>query len=210
MNDDASEPGSASVSLWFSDLQEGDPRAADKLWDRYFHRLVALARTRLGETPRRVADEEDVAVSVFQSLCQRAEGGQFDQVRDRDDLWRLIATITARKVIDQQRADLAQKRGGGKVRGESIVARAGALDSMTDPGMDMFSGDEPTPAFLTQLAEEYEVLLEQLGDETLRKVACWKMEGLENDEIAEELGRSERSVRRKLEIIRAEWETLIQ
>lgn len=212
MSDAPAEPdASSSVSLWFADLKAGDQRAADQLWDRYFKRLVGLARARLGEMPRRAVDEEDVAVSVFQSLCHRAEAGQFDAVRDRDDLWRLIATITARKAIDQQRAHLAQKRGGGDLRGESIVMKR-ADDSFAGggSGMDAFAGDEPTPVFLAQMTEEVERLLEKLGDDTLRNVARWKMDGLENEEIAQKLGRTERSVRRKLELIRVEWEAVMR
>jgi DNA-directed RNA polymerase specialized sigma24 family protein len=76
--------------------------------------------------------------------------------------------------------------------------------------MDAFAGDEPTPVFLAQMTEEVERLLEKLGDDTLRNVARWKMDGLENEEIAQKLGRTERSVRRKLELIRVEWEAVMR
>ena len=66
-------------------------------------------------------------------------------------------------------------------------------------------GDEPTPDFAAQVAEEYGRLLELLGDETLRQVAVWKMEGYSNDEIADKLGCSRRTVARKLEAIRILW-----
>src|SRR5438874_1896729 len=54
-----------SVTNWLQALQVGDPEAAQKLWERYFQRLVSLARSRLRGAPRRAEDEEDVALSAF-------------------------------------------------------------------------------------------------------------------------------------------------
>src|SRR5438067_2490766 len=54
-----------SVTLWIGRLRAGDPDAAGPLWERYFQRLVGLARARLRGAPRRVSDEEDVALSAF-------------------------------------------------------------------------------------------------------------------------------------------------
>src|SRR5436853_5155366 len=63
-----------SVSLWISQLTAGDAGAAQHLWERYFQRLVGLARKKLQDAPRRAADEEDVALSAFDSFCRAAEG----------------------------------------------------------------------------------------------------------------------------------------
>src|SRR5204863_5483684 len=81
-------------------LKAGDRAAAQPLWEAYFARLVALARVRLRNTPRRAADEEDVALSAFDSFCRRAERGEFPRLNDRDDLWQLLAMIASRKVYD--------------------------------------------------------------------------------------------------------------
>ena len=43
MRPDAS---STSVTQWIDRLKAKDPDAAQKLWERYFHRLVGLARRR--------------------------------------------------------------------------------------------------------------------------------------------------------------------
>jgi hypothetical protein len=85
-----------SVTHWLGQLCAGDQAAAQPLWERYFQRLVDQARARLRATPRRVADEEDVALSVFDSFCRGAERGRFPQLSDRDDLWRLLVVITGR------------------------------------------------------------------------------------------------------------------
>jgi DNA-directed RNA polymerase specialized sigma24 family protein len=99
-----------SVSRWIDQLKAGDQAAAGKLWEGYFQKLVALARKRLKDTPRRAADEEDIALSAFDSLCRRAERGQFAQLLDRNDLWQLLVLITVRKVCDLKRREQREGR----------------------------------------------------------------------------------------------------
>src|SRR5262249_35153126 len=88
-----------SVTLWLEQLKRGNPAAAQPLWDAYFARLVALARARLRAAPRAAADEEDVALSAFDSFCRGAEAGRFPRLDDRDDLWQVLFVITTRKAI---------------------------------------------------------------------------------------------------------------
>src|SRR3954462_9409304 len=105
----------ASVTQWIDRLKAGDPDAAQQLWERYFRRLVGLARLKLRNAPRRAADEEDVALSAFDSFCRHAGRGRFPQLLDRDSLWRLLAVLTARKAAHLVRDERRQKRGGGAV-----------------------------------------------------------------------------------------------
>src|SRR5262245_26456883 len=100
-----------SVSRWLGGLQEGDDGAIRQLWDRYFHRLIALARARLRSAPLRAADEEDVALSAFDSFCRQAEQGRFPNLADRESLWRVLAVITTRKAAHQMRDEARLKRG---------------------------------------------------------------------------------------------------
>jgi hypothetical protein len=62
-----------SVTTWVEQLRAGDHAAAQRLWQRYFPRLVGLARRRLQGVSRRAADEEDVAFSAFHSLSRGVE-----------------------------------------------------------------------------------------------------------------------------------------
>ena len=61
------------------------------------------------------ADEEDVALSAFDSFCCNAEAGRFPELADRESLWRLLATFTLRKATRHLRDQARQKRGGGAV-----------------------------------------------------------------------------------------------
>lgn len=192
-----------SITHWIAGLKQGDAKAADQLWERYFSKLIGLARHRLSNTPRRVADEEDITVSVFRCLCSGAEDGKFQLLTDRDDLWRLLVKITARKTIDQQRRLSPKKRGDGKVRGESVFANADFEQG--EGGLDQFASTEPTPEFLNQIWEEHGRLVDKLNDDVLRKVVQWRMEGFTNEEIATKLKLTPRSIERKLNRIREIW-----
>jgi ECF sigma factor len=60
-----------SVTCWLGDLKGGDLAAAQPLWERYFSRLVGVARGKLKKVRRTSAgeDEEDAALSAFNSFC---------------------------------------------------------------------------------------------------------------------------------------------
>jgi DNA-directed RNA polymerase specialized sigma24 family protein len=86
------------------------------------------------------------------------------------------------------------------------AALAGPAGSSETPvGIEAAVDGEPTPQLAAQVAEEYERLLDLLGDDELRTVALWKMEGYNEEEIAVKLGCVPRSVRRKLRRIRTLW-----
>jgi DNA-directed RNA polymerase specialized sigma24 family protein len=194
-----------SVTQWLGQLRAGDPAAAQKLWERYFQRLVRLARRRLRDVPRRAADEEDVAQSAFKSFCLGVQQGRFPQLSDRHNLWLLLLAILEHKAADLVQHDRWLKRGGGKVQGESAVL--GSPEPGGDgAGLDQFLGREPTPAFAAQVSDEFRRLLDRLDDPQLQAVAVWKMEGYSNAEIAGKLGRSLPTVERKLQRIRHLWQ----
>jgi DNA-directed RNA polymerase specialized sigma24 family protein len=185
-----------SITRLIGRLKEGDRSTAQRLWEAYFGRLVGLARARLSGTSRARADEEDVALSAFDSFYRRAERGQFPDVHDRDDLWQLLFVLTVRKAINHVHHEGRQSRGGGRVRN---------LSDLEGFDADAMSGAEPSPEFAAQMAEECQNLLGRLADPTLRAVALWKMEGYTNREIAGKLGCVDQTVERKLRSIRQVW-----
>jgi DNA-directed RNA polymerase specialized sigma24 family protein len=189
-----------SVTCWLGPLRAGDPAAVQQLWQRYFCRLVGLARRRLRGAPRRVADEEDVALSAFDSFCRNAERGRFPELLDRDGLWRLLMVLTARKAARLIRDACRQKRGGGAAPVGDPAGPDGAAS------LEQVLSREPDPEFAAQVAEECRQLLGRLGDPHLEAVALWRMEGYGVEEIATKLGCAPRSVKRKLRMIRDVWE----
>lgn len=192
-----------SVSRWIVGLKDGDAEAAQRLWERYYRRLVGLARKRLRASRRREADEEDVAQNAFHSFFRGVDRGRFPRLDDRDDLWRLLVAITVRKALDQLKRERSKRRGGGTPAADPSIPPMGGI--LREVDVERVVGDEPTPEFAALVADECERLLERLGDDGLRRVAVWKMEGYSNEEIAGLLGSSLSTVARKLKAIRVIW-----
>jgi DNA-directed RNA polymerase specialized sigma24 family protein len=194
---------SGSVTFWVRRLKVGDREAVQRLWEGYFSRLVGLARVKLRSAPRRAADEEDVALSAFDSFCRAAEQGRFSRLDDRDDLWHLLVLIASRKAANLAKREGRQRRGGGKVI-QSLEGPGGEESGEVALFGELIS-KEPDPALAARLAEECQRLLDALGDEQLRQVALAKMEGRTNEEVAAALDRSVGAVERKLRLIRGIW-----
>ena len=178
-----------SVTRCIADLKAGEASAAERLWQAYFQRLVGLARKKLGPRGRPLADEEDVALSAFKSLCLGAVRGRFPELRDRDNLWPLLVVLTAHKATDLIKHEHRQKRGGGH---------------RPDDGLEAVLSREPTPEFSAMVAENCARLLDRL-EPALRQIAQLRLDGYTNIEIAARLGCALRTVERRLELIRRIW-----
>ena len=187
-------PADDAVTVWLGQLQAGESAAARPLWEKYFQRLVGLARKRLRDAPRRAADEEDVALSAFDSFCRNAEAGRFPDLSDRDSLWRLLAAFTLRKAAHHARDAARLKRGGGL----AAAGESGVFEELV--------ARDPDPAVAAEVAEECDRLLAALADPELRRVALLRMDGHSVEEVAAAVGCAPRSVKRKLHLIRTIWE----
>lgn len=181
-----------NVSHWIDLVKYGDSAAANRIWQHYFDRLVRSVRRRLNGQNRAVSDEEDIVLSVFDSFYAAAEKGRFPDLSDRDDLWRLLLRMSARKVIDKRRHDLRQRRGGG-VEIHSQNQRGG--DEIVIEAI----GDEPSPEMVQESVEQF---FSHLGVGHLRDLAGAKLEGFSKAELAQRLGCSERTIERRLHLIR--------
>ena len=192
-------PSDGSVTRWIDQLPRGDAAAVRQLWERYFHRLVGLARKKLADAPQGMADEEDVALSAFDSFCRNAEQGRFPDLADRDGLWRLLVMMTARKAGHLRRDETRLKRGGGQATGAEDGEES-------DRRLEEILSREPDPGMAVLAADEHRRLMDLLGDDELRRVAQRRMEGDSVEEIATLFGYASRSIKRKLQLIREIWE----
>jgi len=137
-----------------------------------------------------------VALSAFHSFCQTA--ARFPRLTNRDELWQILVMLTARKAAHERRRQKAQKRGGDNNSSEG------------EQELDEIIGSEPTPVFAAMIAEEFETLLNRLPDKGLRQIARLRLEDYSNAEIATQLQCSERTVERRLALIRGVWEETSQ
>jgi DNA-directed RNA polymerase specialized sigma24 family protein len=196
---------SGSVTKYIGELKAGVADAAQPLWERYFTTLVRRAQAKLRTTPRRAADEEDVALSAFDSFCAAVKQGRFPQLADRDDLWKILVTITDRKA-----ADLAKYEGSRPGKGRRLLSEAalrGSGSFREGEGFAAIAGSEPSPEFAASVAEECRRLLDSLDDDVLRRVALDRLAGYKDAEIAARLGCTRRTVMRKLTLIRKAWQS---
>ena len=197
-------PPEGSVTQWIRQLKAGEQGAVEKeLFDRYFIRLAALARSKLGSLPRKEADEEDIAALALNSFFTAAKQGRFSDLRDRTSLWALLAKITMHKLFDEKKRQTAQKRGAGNVRGESAFDHA---SDAAERRIEAVLSKEPSPESVVAFTEMFDRLINDLNDETLRTIAQMNLENYTNAEVAATLSVSERTIERKLSRIRQEWQ----
>ncbi len=192
-----------SITRWIEEIRGGGSSAVPGVWNRYFLKLVEIAQNGMSNLPGRSVDGEDLASAVLETVCRKVGNGEFPELRDRDGLWLLLLAITRRKVISQMRHDLCQKRGGGRVLLETDVKAF--QNNYFD--LDDLAGNEPTSESVVSLRDSCNHLLtESLRDDTAKSIAILKLEGLNNAEVAVRLDIVERTVERKLKVIRWLWE----
>ena len=100
-------PESHSVTFWIEQLKNGEAEASGVLWERFYCRLVRLAKLKLGTGNRRVADEEDITSIAFAQFFAGVESGLFPRLADREDLWRILLSFVDKRAIDQIRYNSA-------------------------------------------------------------------------------------------------------
>jgi DNA-directed RNA polymerase specialized sigma24 family protein len=190
-----------SVERLIVQLKEGDDRALAPLGERYFERLVKVARGRLpvGSPGRVEGGSMDAALDALQSFHSRLRQGEYGWVTSRGDLWKLLVTMTRNKAINESRRASAERRHPhqGIVRGSEMVGDNGTGCSLEDVVTEV-----PTAEMAIELAERIERIHRALDDPELSRVFQLRLEGYSREEISEAIDRAVRSVTRKLEIVR--------
>lgn len=190
---------------WFRDLEAGDSAAAHQLWNTLSQRVERFAAKHLSPNERKVANEEDITLSVFKSVMLRAERGEFQQVQNYSELWGLLLTITKRKVLNHLRNHRRQKRGGGRVLGEGDLQPGDSDSSSQNFGLANVPDAVPDPQLEVLTMESIDGLLKSLADPELQQIVALKFAGHSNEQIGKEIKRSLATVERKLKMIRTIW-----
>jgi DNA-directed RNA polymerase specialized sigma24 family protein len=191
-----------SITLWLRQFKCGDQEAARQIWERYAPALVRVVQNRFRNAISPVADEEDLVQSVFRALWVGAPTGQWDSVLDRSELWWLLLAITRRKAANRAAYKSRLKRGASVV---SLSQWDTACDDSMNTPCEQVVDQQPPPELLFMLEEQKQRLLDVLGDDVLRSIAGWKLDGNTHKEIACKLNVAPRTVIRKLNLIRESW-----
>jgi RNA polymerase sigma factor (sigma-70 family) len=195
-----------SVTRCIQQLKAGDVDAFEKIWEHYFEELLEVARGVMRQRKRwSIIDEDDIVQNALLSVCQGLpKNKSFEKVNSRESLWPILVAITKFKVADNFRRENAAKRGAGRVVSEANLERN--ADNSSGIGLAQLVADEsPKPQDIVEMSEQLSVLLGLLPREDLKQIARFHLEGWKNNEIAEKLEMSTRSVERKLALIRDAW-----
>ncbi|MDB4786517.1 MAG: sigma-70 family RNA polymerase sigma factor [Planctomycetaceae bacterium] len=191
--DDDENEGAELLDRWKS----GDESAAQEIFDQYLMRLTALARTRLSPKMARRVDPEDIVQSAYRSFFRGAADDRYT-LEKSGDLWRLLAAIVMNKLHGQVEFHSAQKR---SIKVEESMMSGGKDDNsrpMINPEVFVKA---PSVTELLGMTEELEQVMTQLP-EVHRRILELTLQGHDTSEIAVEIDRSERTVRRGLESAR--------
>lgn len=182
---------SASPDRWqhyIDGLRCGAPDVVRAFWGEYGPALERLARSRLAPQVQRRVGPDDVVQSAVRTFLRRAGGDNPFQLDDTEALWNLLCAITLTKVREKVRFHRRLRRGVDREVGlgssdDSIAPAAGVADR------------GPAPEEAVEFADQFDHLLESLDPEE-RDLLRLKLDGLTNEQAAEQLGSSERTVRR--------------
>jgi RNA polymerase sigma factor (sigma-70 family) len=156
--------------------------------------MRGLAARTVGDVSARIYDEDDIANSAIAKLFASIQSGRYNELDGRDSLWKLAAVITLNKAKSLVRSEHAAKRGAGFTPAKKEVDE---LIDLADVAQD--------PAAVFMMKENCAYLLGLLKREEIKMVALLKIEGFTNEEIADQLGCTRRSVQRRLNLIRETW-----
>ena len=188
-----------SVTEWVFRAKDGDSAAIENLCQRYFEQLTKIARKKFGNNQRAIADEEDIALSVLDSYFRSSANGRFDNLRDRNDLWYLLLSMTKQRVVGQVQENLCKKRGEGKIvsiselRGNETTAEQHFVDH------------SPGPDILMMISDQCDYLIDMISDPIAKDIARMKLQNESNRDIAVRLEVPVCVVERKLKLIRKKW-----
>ncbi|SMP76519.1 RNA polymerase sigma-70 factor, ECF subfamily [Neorhodopirellula lusitana] len=178
--------------------RQGDQVASQELFDRYVSRLIAMVHRRMSSRLNRRVDAEDIVQSAFRSFFAGVDRDQF-QFEQSGDLWRLLVVISLNKLRRRVAYHRAAKRG---MDNEQSVMMSN--DQSRQAFCFEAAATEPLPEAALMVMDEFDQLTADLDSVQIEMIKL-RMHGYEMTEIAEQVDRSERTVRRVLEKVRGRW-----
>jgi DNA-directed RNA polymerase specialized sigma24 family protein len=189
-----------SVAALIPGLRAADQEAQNQLWVKFYDSVVRLVASKMNGTRCTIYTPEDVAIDVFMDFFRKMSEPKsvekFPTLPDRQSVWKLLVRFTIWETFDYLE----------KIRRRSI--KEVGESALGELGIHRVEGSEPLPGYNLELAE----LLDQLNDpvepkhgEKLRTVARMRMDGYADQEIAEQLKCSVRTVRNKVKTIQDIW-----
>src|SRR5437763_8400765 len=140
---------SDSFAEFLNRLQARDDAAAQELFGRFTHQLIALALRHIDAGLRHKVESEDVVQSAYKSFFFRYGAGNLEVV-NWNSLWGLLSLITVRKCAERAAYLRAECRDAAR----EVSSPRGEEALWLEP-----FGREPTPLEAAVLSETVEQLL---------------------------------------------------
>lgn len=174
----------SSVSkILLQNYQDGDSGAASEIHARYAHRLYALAKAKLGRRLTTKVDPDDILQTTFLAFFEKADREEVFWKKE-GDLWRLLAAICVNHVKRS-----AEHYGSQKRNADVEVS----VNEQRDFEFDSAS---------QKLIELVESLIQGENPMAIKIVEA-RLAGFSTREIAQQTGRSERTIRRIVDMLKA-------
>lgn len=169
---------------WLNQARHGDQAAAERAFSAVYGELKRIASRSLGQQGAATLSATALVNEAFLKLLPEQTG----RLQDRQHFFRLAARAMRQVIIDEARRRAADKRGGDVIRTD--LSGAVGLPSETRVS-DLLAIDQALNR------------LEARDEQMARIVEAYFFAGLSFEEIAADLGISDRSVRREWETARA-------
>lgn len=170
------QPRASVITTLLAELREGRREALDELYPRVYEQLREIGRRQLA---KRGGDSLLGTTALVNELYLRLIEQTHVEWRDRGHFFAVAALAMRQILVDRARERLAAKRGGGRKR--TTLADVAAADVQAE---EVLALDDA----LSRLAA--------LDARLARVVECRFFGGLNEQETAEALGVTERTVRR--------------
>ena len=163
-------------------VRQGEPEACRRFWEAVSPLLERVAARHISPAMQRRIGPESIMLSACRTFFEHARQDEYD-LPDSAALWRLLCAITVNKVRMKVRYHSTRKRDlGAEAHG----------DALPEPVANAPSAQEEL-----EFSEHFAHLVGQF-DEEEQQVIDFKLQGLDNGQVAERMKCSERTVRRLL------------
>ncbi len=186
----------------FADLirraRAGDDRAAAALLSRFGAEVRTMVRSRLPRSLRNQFDSMDFVQAIWTSVLANA-GDDPASFADAGQFRGYLAGVARNKVFEEHRRQTKTKK-YDLGREERLYVRKGERDVPRE-----VAASDPTPSENAQAGERFGQLIRGRSEQEVQVIEL-RRQGLTLAEIADRIGRDERSVRRVIEAARARME----
>lgn len=180
---------------WIKALAAGDPEVEAEFWRTYTEPLHRIADRQLSRQLKRRVDPEDVVQSACRTFFRRVRQGEFS-LRNHDELWRLLLTITLNKARMQARFHGRDRRGLN--REQALGDEPAVNESSMEDAIAGIDFSDLLASIMRQLSAEQQ------------RIFQGTLDGEPQEAIAAVMGCSERTVRRMQAGIREHLQNVLR